>query len=330
MKILPRIRFAHLPTPVEPLPRLSDFLEGPNILIKRDDLTGLGMGGNKIRKLEFLFAEAIALGAKTLITAGAIQSNHCRQTAAVAARYGLECIIILSSNENEALNDSPEISGNLFLDHLFGAEIIFTTFTERQNKLQEVFDRSWQSGRRPYLIPYGGSSPTGACGYVFAVEELVKQEVQTDWIVFASSSGGTQAGLIVGKELFLPDCKILGISVDLPSQKLKYNLCLLATQTAELLGENISFSPGEIGVNSDYLGMGYGKLGLKEKEAILLFSKYEGIVLDPVYTAKAAAGMIDLVRKGFFKKGETILFLHTGGTPSLFTSEYTNKMLSKG
>jgi len=316
MILPPRIKLAALPTPVEEAPRLAQYLHFPRILVKRDDLTGLGLGGNKTRKLEFLLAEALANGARTLVTTGAVQSNHCRQTAAAAAHFGLDCILVLAG-------DNPGVSsGNLLLDHLFGAEILWTTRTEREQALQNAFTQAWEQGRRPYLVPYGGSSPTGAAAYAFAVQELMEQNTNIDWIVFASSSGGTQAGLVVGAALFNYAGRILGISVDEPQHILQARVAELATTTAEHLGKPKQFSPSDILVNSDYIGGGYGILGPPEKEAIHLFARHEALLLDPVYTGRAAAGLIDLIRQNYFHPEENILFLHTGGTPALFASQY--------
>ncbi len=317
----PRMKLAALPTPVEEVPRLAQFLHAPRLLVKRDDLTGLGLGGNKTRKLEFLLAEALANGARTLITTGAIQSNHCRQTAAAAARFGLDCTLVLAG-------DPPETrSGNLLLDDLFGAEIIWTTHADRDQTLQEVFDRAWEHGHRPYLVPYGGSNPTGAAAYAFAVQELMEQIRDIDWIVFASSSGGTQAGLVVGTSLFGYDGRILGISVDEPQAVLQERVALLASATADFLGENLHYSPSDIVVNADYTGLGYGILGDVEREAIRIFARQAGLLLDPVYTGRAAAGLIDLIRQGFFSQNDTILFLHTGGIPALFADRYQAQVL---
>jgi D-cysteine desulfhydrase family pyridoxal phosphate-dependent enzyme len=316
MNPLPRLRFAHLPTPVEPLPRLSAALGGQPLLVKRDDLTGLAMGGNKTRKLEFLLAAAQADGARTLITAGAVQSNHCRQTAAAAARYGFNCTLVLSGERPDS------ITGNLLLDGLFGAEIVWTSREQRDQALKDTFQALWSAGKRPYLIPYGGSDPTGAAAYAFAMQELVEQGARPDWIVFPSSSGGTQAGLVLGARLSGFTGKVLGISVDEPQEVLQERAAGLASATAELLGEKVAFSPDDILVNADYLGGGYGVMGEPEKEAVRLFARQEGLLLDPVYTGRAAAGMIDLIRKGFFPAGQSVLFWHTGGTPALFASRY--------
>jgi D-cysteine desulfhydrase len=317
-----RSHFAHLPTPIEMLPRLSAALGGPRLLIKRDDQTGLAFGGNKTRKLEFLVAEARDQGAKALISGGALQSNHCRQTAAAAARFGFKCILVLTGDEPE------QPSANLFLDKLFGAETVYVAERkDRDRILQETFDRAAKQGITPYLVPYGGSSPTGALGYAFAMKELMGQNVQADWIVFATSSGGTHAGLVLGQRVFGYKGKLLGISVDESEEWLKEHVSELASSASEKLGKRIEFTPDEVLANATYCSAGYGVLTEQEREAIRLFATCEGLLLDPVYTGRAAAGMIDLIRKGFFKNDETVLFLHTGGHPALFAAEYANKVL---
>ncbi len=319
---IPRLRFAHLPTPVEELVRLREVLDsGPRILIKRDDQTGLAFGGNKTRKLEFLVAEAREQGAKTLITGGSLQSNHCRQTAAAAARFDFECILVLSG-------DKPaRPSANLLLDQLFGAEVVYVADRkDRDRILQQTFDRAVEEGMKPYLVPYGGSSPTGALGYAFAVKELMEQNVHADWVVFATSSGGTQAGLVLGQRAFGYKGKVLGISIDESEEWLKTHVAELATSSSEKLGKRIQFTPADVLANADYNKAGYGVLTDLEREAIHLFAMREGLLLDPVYTGRAAAGMIDLIRSGFFEKAETVLFLHTGGQPALFAHEYANKI----
>ena len=290
MKTIPRLRFAQLPTPVEPLPRLSAYLGGVQLFIKRDDQTGLAFGGNKTRKLEFLIAEAQAHGARTLVTAGAVQSNHCRQTAAAAARFGLDCLLVLSG-ENEEIP-----SGNLLLDHLFGAQAILTTQDKREKTLQEVFESAWEEGKRPYLIPYGGSNRVGAAAYLFALRELMDQGVDPDWIIFPTSSGGTQAGLVLGQHAYSFKGKILGISVDESAQWLQQRVADLVNETSQFLETNVKVDTGEILVNDQYIGDGYGIAGPRELEAIQLFARLEGVLLDPVYTGRAAAGLIDLLR----------------------------------
>jgi len=295
------------------------------LLIKRDDQTGLAFGGNKTRKLEFLVAEAQAKGARTLITGGALQSNHCRQTAAAAARFGFNCILVLNGEPPE------QTSGNLLLDQLFGAQLTYVSERkDRDRVLQESFDRALKEGLDPYLVPYGGSSPTGTLGYAFAIEELIAQKAEAEWIVFASSSGGTQAGLILGQRVFGYPGKILGISIDESKEWLSNHVSELASLGSSKLGPQLEFSAPEVLVNDDYCKSGYGVLTQREREAMQLFATHEGLLLDPVYTGRAAAGMIDLIHKGFFGKEETILFLHTGGQPALFSDPYRSDITSTG
>ena len=314
--MIPRLRLTHLPTPVEVLSRLSANLGGPRLLVKRDDLTGPAMGGNKVRKLEFLLAEAQAVGARMLVTVGAAQSNHCRQVAALANRLGMACTLVLSGEP------PAQVNGNLLLDQLFGAEIVWTSRPEREAVLKQTFDEAWAAGRRPYLIPLGGSTSLGALGYEAAMREWLEQDTQADWIVLASSSGGTQAGLVLGAWRANWQGRILGISIDEPKEELRQTVARIAGEAAGLIGEDHYFAPSEIGVNADYLGAGYGVVGEAELEAIRLFARTEGLLLDPVYTGRAAAGLIDLIRKDFFARDETVLFWHTGGTPALFASQY--------
>ncbi len=315
MENIPRVRISHLPTPVESLSCLSAEL-GISLFIKRDDLTGLAFGGNKTRKLEFLLADAQAVGAKTLITTGAIQSNHCRQTAAVAARYGLACILVL-------VGEPPkEMSGNLLLDHLLGAEFYWTSIEKRDESLQIVFERAQADGREPYLIPYGGSNRVGAAAYALAMKEIIEQDVNPDCIVIPSSSGGTQAGMVVGAQLYNFQGEVLGISIDTPEAELCLNVTELANQTAGFLGSNKTITADSINVSADYLGDGYGILGALEINAIRTFSRLEGIFLDPVYTGRAAGGLLDLAARGYFTTGQTVLFWHTGGSPALFAEAY--------
>jgi D-cysteine desulfhydrase len=322
--MIPRIRFAHLPTPIEELPRLSASLGGPEVYVKRDDQTGLAFGGNKTRKLEFLVAEAKEQGADTLISAGAMQSNHCRQTAAAAAKFGFQCVLVLTG-------EVPQWpSGNLLLDELLGARIVpVADRADRDRVLQETCEQAAAEGRKPYLVPYGGSSTTGALGYAFAVEEFIKQDLHADWIVFGTSSGGTHAGLVLGQRIFGYTGQVLGISIDESEEWLKARVSALASDTSERLGKRIEFRPGDVQANDQYCQAGYGILTTAEREALRLFATTEGLLLDPVYTGRAAAGLIDLIRKGFFKKGETVLFWHTGGQPALFAEKYSDLAAGK-
>jgi L-cysteate sulfo-lyase len=313
----PRFPLAFLPTPVHSLPRLSARLQSEvGLWIKRDDQTGLAGGGNKTRKLEFLIADAQAQGADVVLTTGAIQSNHCRQTAAAAARAGLECYVVLSGEPPAQPN------GNLLLDALLGAEIHWTTREKRSERLVELTEELRTAGRRPYPIVLGGSDPVGASGYALALEELLGQVrklgLPLDAIVFASSSGGTQAGLVAGAWALGWDVPLLGISVDEPEAELRAHVAELATRTATHLGRPHTFSPGDIQVNANFLGGGYAVMGDLERNAIRSTAREEGILLDPVYTGRAFGGLLDLIRRGAFEPGGNILFWHTGGTPALY------------
>jgi D-cysteine desulfhydrase family pyridoxal phosphate-dependent enzyme len=316
----PRVRFTSYATSVEPLPRLSQALGGPRIFIKRDDLTGLAGGGNKTRKLEFLVADAVAKKADMLVTVGAVQSNHCRQTAAAAAKTGFRCILVLRGHA------PAEPAGNLLLDHLLGAEILWAGDRPREEVMEEVVAREQTAGRHPYAIPLGGSNPLGAAAYAAAMEELTTQTSQQfDRIVFASSSGGTHAGLAVGAVLTGFRGQVLGISVDEELASLQELVAGIATGIYRMLGDSRVMKPAEVCANADYLGGGYAIMGPPEREAIELFARYEGIMVDPVYTGRAAAGMIDLIRRGVIAKDETILFWHTGGIPALWA--YMNQLV---
>lgn len=319
--MIPKVRIAALPTPLQPLPRLSAALGGPRILVKRDDLTGLALGGNKTRKLEYVLADAQAGGARTLVTVGAAQSNHCRQTAALAAQFGLGCVLVLSGDEGQPLN------GNLLLDQLFGAEIVWATRETRGETLTRVFNTAWEDGRRPYLIPLGASNALGVAAFKDAFDELALQcnQVQVDWLLVGSSSGGTQAGLALGARAANWSGRVLGISIDETEHDLKETIAFLANEAADRLSLKTRLDCVDVMVNADYLGAGYGVMGDAEREAIQLFARYEGLLLDPVYTGRAAAGMIDLIRKGFFRAGETVVFWHTGGQPALFA--YAQELL---
>lgn len=329
-----RFPLAFLPTPLHPLTRLSANLQLPTstlqppppnlqLWIKRDDQTGLAGGGNKTRKLELLVADALAQGADTLITTGAVQSNHCRQTAAAAARAGLACHLVLGGQPPDA------VTGNLLLDRLLGAEIHWTTRENRLPRLHALAEELRAAGHRPYVITYGGSDPVGATGYVLAIEELLAQTrelgVRLDAIVVASSSGGTQAGLVAGAWRLGWDIPILGISIDEPADRLRAHVADLATCTAARLGWSHTFAPSDIWVDDGYLGGGYGVMGALERDAISLMARTEGILLDPVYTGRAFGGLLDILRtrpemlaRQSSPGPVNVLFWHTGGSPALF------------
>lgn len=309
---IPRLRFAHLPTPIEPMPRLGGHLGGQPLWVKRDDQTGLAFGGNKVRKLEFLIAEAQANGARVLMTTGAVQSNQCRQTAAAAARFGLDCLLVLRGDPPAR----PE--GNLLLDLLCGAEVHWAGTNDPDAVLEAKFQEAWEAGRRPYKIVYGASSPVGALGYVAAMYELAGQSLTFDRIVVASSSAGTQAGMIVGARATDFTGRITGISVDRPAAELKSDVARLANETASLVGVPATFEPSDVDAIDEFIGEGYAVLGRREVEATRAFARLEGLLLDPVYTAKAAGGMMAMIRDGRIASDERVLFWHTGGGPAVF------------
>ena len=325
MKEVSRLRMAHLPTPIEPLDALSEEL-GIDLWIKRDDQTGLALGGNKTRKLEYLVADAIAREADTLITAGAPQSNHCRQTAAAGARYDLKVTLVLGGAGHR------ENTGNLFLSRLLGADIEWTLDgQDRDSKMAEVSRTLADSGRNPYVIPIGGSNGIGARAYREAFIELTQQlrDVSLshfDRIVLASSSGGTQAGLAYAAAKSKSKTEILGISVDETEASLQKIVADLTRACGQELQSQFKLEPEDICVVDDYSKAGYAVMTEREREAIEMFARKEAILLDPVYTGRAAAGLIDMCRTGRISQGERILFWHTGGAPALFP--YATELLS--
>jgi L-cysteate sulfo-lyase len=318
----PRVRLAHLPTPLEYLPNLTRELGGPEIWIKRDDCTGMSSGGNKTRKLEFLLAEAKARGADIVLTQGATQSNHARQTAACAARLGLACHLLL---EDRTRKTDPDYTGNgnVFLDRLHGATIEYRAANPDMNgEMATVAARFAAEGRTPYAIPGGGSNTTGALGYVNAAIELVTQAndlgLRIDHVGHATGSAGTQAGLVTGLAGINAGIPLLGIGVRAPKDKQEENVYRLAAATAEALGCPGVVKREHVVANCDYVGSGYGFSTEGSIAAITLLARLEGILLDPVYSGKGMAGLIDLVRRGFFRKGENVVFVHTGGSVGLF------------
>lgn len=316
----PRARFAHLPTPLEPAPRLSAEL-GIDLWIKRDDCTGLAGGGNKTRKLEFLLGEALEMGADTLITQGAIQSNHVRQTAAAAALHGMACRLVL---ENRTGNQAIEYvgSGNVLLDRLLGASLrMVPVDTDMVAEMEMDAQAVRAAGGTPYIIPGGGSNAVGALGYVDCALELAMQandqSLVIDRLVTATGSAGTQAGLVAGMAVSGADIPVLGIGVRAPKAKQETNVFNLAVETAALLGHAGRVTRDMVFADCDYVGAGYGLIDPAVIDALTLAARTEGLLLDPVYTGKAMKGLIDLAKKGAFK-GETVVFLHTGGAQGLF------------
>lgn len=318
----PRIFVAHLPTALERLDRLSNELGGPEIWIKRDDCTGLSTGGNKTRKLEFLMAEAQTAGAKVVMTQGATQSNHVRQTAAFAGKLGMRCHVLLEDRTGSR-DPNYNNNGNVLLDRLHGA----TTETRQPGldmgaEMEAAAERLRAEGRKVYTIPGGGSNPTGALGYVNCAFELVAQAndrgLVIDRIVTATGSAGTQAGLVVGLKAINANIPLIGFGVRAPKPKQEENVYNLALATAEKLGCPGVVRRKDVVADCDYVGQGYGIPRADTIEAIRMFAELEGILLDPVYSGKGAAGLIDYVRKGTFGKGERVVFLHTGGSAALF------------
>ncbi|MEK9672870.1 MAG: D-cysteine desulfhydrase [Rhodospirillaceae bacterium] len=318
----PRVNLCHQPTPLEPMKRLTVHLGGPNLWIKRDDCTGLASGGNKTRKLEFLMAEAQDKKATVVVTQGATQSNHARQTAAAACKLDMRCEILLERRVSDMGADYEE-TGNVMLDDLFGATHRFYPGGLDMNaEANRVGDMLRENGEVPYVIPGGGSNPAGALGYVNVADEIHHQakdmNLKIDWIVQATGSTGTQAGLLAGLHALNSPFKVYGVSVRNPKYRQEAAVHKLAVETAELIKAGSPLPAEKVLANSDYVGGGYAVPTEGMVEAITIFARQEGILLDPVYSGKGAAGLIDLCRKGFFKKGENVVFLHTGGSVALF------------
>jgi L-cysteate sulfo-lyase len=318
----PRVKLCHAPTPLEFLPNLTRHLGGPQLWIKRDDCTGVATGGNKNRKLEFLMGEALARGADHVVTQGAVQSNHVRQTAAVCAKLGLKCTAVLEHRVKT--NDTDYLDGgNVLLDHLLGIEIEYRDGgTDMQAAIEDVGARLAAQGAIPYLIPGGGSNPTGALGYANVALELLSQAnemgLTIDRLVHATGSAGTQAGLVAGLVALNSGIRVLGIGVRLPKDRQEANVHRLAEATAEKLGLVGGIPREAVEANCDYVGEGYGIPTPGMAEAVMMLARQEGIFLDPVYSGKGMAGLIDLIRKGAFQRDENVVFLHTGGQAGLF------------
>ncbi|WP_326541487.1 D-cysteine desulfhydrase [Pseudorhodoferax sp.] len=318
----PRIRLGHFPTPLEPMDNLSRALGGPRLWIKRDDCTGLSTGGNKTRKLEFLMAEALARKADVVITQGATQSNHARQTVAAAARLGMRCHILLEDRTGSTDPDYTD-NGNVLLDHLHGATVGRRPGgSDMQAEMEVLAARLTEAGHRPYVIPGGGSTPLGAVGYANAALELISQAtdrgLRIDHLVHATGSAGTQAGLVVGLQALNSPIRLLGIGVRAPREKQETMVHDLGRRTWDLLGLRGELPREAVAANCDYVGGGYGVPTPGMVEAVTLLAQTEGLLLDPVYSGKGMAGLIDLIRRGRFRKDENIVFLHTGGSVALF------------
>lgn len=318
----PRRRYTEGRTPIEKLSRLSAELEGPQIYIKRDDLLGLTSGGNKTRKLEFLVADALAHGADTLVTCGAVQSNHCRLTLAAAVKEGLKCRLVLEERVEGSYD--ADASGNNLLFRLLGVESVRVVpgGANMDTEMAIVADAVRSEGRKPYVIPGGGSNPIGATGYVACAMELLAQSFDSglaiDKIVTASGSSGTHAGLVTGLEGSQAQIPVVGINVSRPKAEQEEKVYALVRQTAERLGIHTAISRDRVVCFDDYVGPGYSLPTPEMGEAVRMLARLEGVLLDPVYTGKTMAGLIGLTRQGFFEKDDNVLFLHTGGSPALY------------
>jgi L-cysteate sulfo-lyase len=332
MNQLPRFPLAHLPTPITDATRLREALGGPSkcprILIKRDDLTALGLGGNKARKLEYLIADALAKGAHTVITTGAVQSNHARMTAAAARMARLRCVLVLTSRD-----DVPVVEGNLLIDYLFGAEVRFVPSEDPmlavgrdEEVVAEVVHEEQAAGRVAYVIPVGGSSPVGAIGYVTGTQELVDQlramDVAPTRLYFGSGSRGTQAGLTLGAKLSQASYKLWGVAVSAGEPEKIVRAMNAANDAAVLLGVDTRVGREDLFTDQGFIGEGYGIPTPLALESIDLLAKTEAILLDQVYTAKGFSALLAHVRAGEIRPTDTVVFLHTGGTPALFTKEF--------
>lgn len=318
----PKVRLGHLPTPLEPMDRLSEILGGPRLWVKRDDCTGLSSGGNKTRKLEFLMADAQSKGADTIITQGATQSNHARQTTAAAAKLGMECHILLEdrtgSNDNNYI-----LNGNVLLDRLHGASVSKRSGgTDMNLEMQDFADALIEKGKKPYIIPGGGSNPIGALGYVNCARELTEQAseigLKIDALVHATGSAGTQAGLVTGLAAIQSSIHLLGIGVRAPKDKQEQMVFDLAQKTADYLDTGMEIERDKVRAICDYVGAGYGLPTDGMIKSVKLLAQSEGLLFDPVYSGKGLDGLIDQIKKGYFAGMDNVVFLHTGGSAALF------------
>ena len=319
---IPHVPLAQLPTPLEPLPRLSAELGGPRIWVKRDDQTGLAMGGNKVRKLEYLLAEARELGADIVLTTGATQSNHCRQTAAAAARLGLDCELLIEHRFPD-WSDDYQHGGNLQLDRLLGASVLdFDRGTDTTVEMERRADELRAEGRTPYIVPLGGSNVVGALGYRTAAVEILRQADERGFepneIVHATASGGTQAGLVAGLAIKRSEVPLLGISAGAAESYLGPIVRSLAEGVFAHIGIERSLGPHAVVIDDSHVGEAYGIPTEEMHEAVTLCARFEGLLLDPVYSGKAMAGLVHHVRAGRWSAGDDVVFIHTGGTPALF------------
>jgi len=321
LSTLPRVRLAHLPTPLQEMPNLTKALKGPRLFIKRDDLTGLALGGNKTRKLEYLMAEALAHRAEVIVTGAGFQSNWCTQAAAAARKLGMRAILIKTGPKDGY--DPEEYDGNHLLHFLSGAEIKVARPENFERVQDETMEELKKKGHRPFLLAATGSTPPGAAGYINCILELLSQSVEIgvgfDYLVHTSGSGGTQAGLVIGSKTFSPNLKVIAsTSGSRKRAEATENVSNIIQQSLKFLGSEVKISKDDVIIYDQYAGAGYGVMTEGKAEAVKMVAEMEGIYLDPVYTASAMACLIDLCRKGFFKASDTVVFLHSGGAAALF------------
>ena len=318
---LPRVRIASLPTPIQPLPKLTKELDGPNLWVKRDDLTGLAFGGNKARKLEYLMADALNQKADYIVTGAGFHSNWCTQTVAVAKKLGIKIKLIKSGPEEGY--DGKNWDGNHLLHHLMGAELKVVEPENFMPSIEEAIDELCSNGHNPYYIPVGGSVPLGAAGYLNAMLEIAYQSasegIQFDYLVHATGSGGTQAGLVMGAKAFNTNIKVIGAAVGWGEKREQVEkVSKIIDESKEIFELNFNYNQDDVIIYNEYVGGGYGHVSEQKLEAVKIMAQTEGIMIDPVYTATAMACLIDLVRKGELTEDHNILFLHTGGAVALY------------
>lgn len=321
LSAFPRLGLAQLPTPLEPMKRLTDYLGGPRLWVKREDASGIGFGGNKLRKLDYLLPEALSSGADTIVSGGVVQSNSQRQVAAVAAKLGLACHLAVYHGRVEPPTLEYKMSGNAFLNRLFGAQLHDVPWTgDRNAAIRELVSELEAKGRKPYFVPYGASNALGAIGYATTIGEIEIQSAAQGCrpvaIVHCSGSAGTQAGLVVGASIAMPNVRIVGIDIDAEPDRVRADVVTFAREASDLL--DVSFDEASVEVVAGLAGPAYGVPHAATIEAIRLAGRLEAVPLDPVYSGKALAGLIALIHEGRWRRNEDVVFVHTGGAPSLF------------
>jgi len=321
LSAFPRLGLAQLPTPLEPMKRLTEHLGGPRLWVKREDATGIGFGGNKLRKLDYVLPEALANGADTIVSGGVVQSNSQRQVAAVAAKLGLACHLAVYHGRIEPPAPEYKTSGNALLNRLFGAQLRDVPWTgDRNAAIRALVNELQIKGRRPYFVPYGVSNALGAIAYASTVGEIDSQAAAQGCnpvaIVHCSGSAGTQAGLVVGTSIAMPNVRIIGIDIDAEPDRVRADVVTLAQEASNLL--DVSFDEASVEVVAGHVGPAYGVPHALTIEAIRLAGRLEALPLDPVYSGKSLAGLIALIREGRWRKNDDVVFVHTGGAPSLF------------